>query len=106
MPAASAACYVQRVTTPFLPRLSMTRRSFLAFAGAPPIASVLAQGRKPAVGLELFSVRAGASPWREIFEAAEAAGGVEFYLLEQEGSRYPELETAERCLATYRQMRG
>lgn len=48
----------------------------------------------------------GASPWQEIFAAAESVGGVEFYLLEQEGSRYPELETAERCLATWKQMRG
>jgi sugar phosphate isomerase/epimerase len=48
----------------------------------------------------------GVSPWQDIFKAAESGGGVEFYLLEQEGSRYPELETAERCLATWRQMRG
>jgi sugar phosphate isomerase/epimerase len=48
----------------------------------------------------------GVSPWRAIFEAAESVGGVEFYLLEQEGSRFPELETAERCLNTYRSMRA
>lgn len=48
----------------------------------------------------------GVSPWREIFAAAESVGGVEYYLLEQEGSRYPELETAQRCLETWRQMRG
>lgn len=48
----------------------------------------------------------GVSPWLRIFEAAEARGGVEYYLLEQEGSRFPELETAERCLAAYRAMRG
>lgn len=48
----------------------------------------------------------GVSPWREIFAAAESMGGVEYYLLEQEGSRYPELETAQRCLDTWRQMRG
>jgi hypothetical protein len=33
-------------------------------------------------------------------------GGVEYYLIEQEGSRYPEIETAQRCLATWKQMRG
>ena len=38
-------------------------------------------------------------PWKEIFEAAEIVGGVEYYLIEQEGSRFPALETAERCLA-------
>jgi sugar phosphate isomerase/epimerase len=48
----------------------------------------------------------GTAPWREIFDAAEAVGGVEYYLIEQEGSRFPEFETAERCLATYREMRG
>lgn len=48
----------------------------------------------------------GAAPWPEIFAAAEAVGGVEYYLIEQEGSRFPEFETAERCLATYREMRG
>ena len=48
----------------------------------------------------------GTSPWKQIFEAAESGGGVEYYLLEQEGSRFPEMETAQRCLSTYRSMRG
>jgi len=48
----------------------------------------------------------GDSPWSRIFEAAEATGGVEYYLIEQEGSRYPEMETAERCLSTWRKMRA
>ena len=48
----------------------------------------------------------GKSPWREIFAAAESVGGVEFYLIEQEGSRYSELETAQRCLDAYRRMRA
>ena len=48
----------------------------------------------------------GDSPWKKIFEAAEKKGGVEYYLIEQEGSRYPSLETAERCLAAYRKMRA
>jgi sugar phosphate isomerase/epimerase len=47
----------------------------------------------------------GVAPWKEIFAAAESVGGVEFYLMEQEGSRYSELETAQRCLDTYRAMR-
>jgi len=47
----------------------------------------------------------GDSPWSKIFEAAESVGGVEYYLIEQEGSRFPELETAERCLATWKKMR-
>ena len=48
----------------------------------------------------------GDAPWKNIFAAAEAVGGIEFYLIEQEGSRFSSLETAEKCLATYRQMRG
>lgn len=48
----------------------------------------------------------GDAPWTKIFEAAEAAGGVEYYLIEQEGSRFSSLETAERCLATYKKLRG
>jgi len=48
----------------------------------------------------------GVAPWKEILAAAEATGGVEFYLMEQEGSRFSELETAQRCLATWRDMRG
>lgn len=47
----------------------------------------------------------GVSPWPRIFEAAESVGGIEYYLIEQEGSRFPSLETAERCLATWKQMR-
>jgi sugar phosphate isomerase/epimerase len=47
----------------------------------------------------------GVSPWAEITAAAEAGGGVEFYLMEQEGSRYPEFETARRCLETWKQLR-
>jgi len=48
----------------------------------------------------------GVAPWREILAAAESTGGVEFYLMEQEGSRYSELETAQRCLARWRELRG
>jgi sugar phosphate isomerase/epimerase len=48
----------------------------------------------------------GDAPWAKIFEAAESTGGVEYYLIEQEGSRFPELETAERCLATWKKLRA
>jgi sugar phosphate isomerase/epimerase len=47
----------------------------------------------------------GVCPWKEIIAAAEAAGGVEYYLLEQEGSRFPEFETARRCLDAWKAMR-
>lgn len=46
----------------------------------------------------------GAVPWKQVFAAAEKTGGVEFYLIEQEGSDYPEFETAQKCLANYRKL--
>jgi sugar phosphate isomerase/epimerase len=55
----------------------------------------------PAVGYKaLFGE--GSADWKNIFAAAESVGGVEYYLLEQEGSRFGELETAKRCLAAFR----
>lgn len=55
----------------------------------------------PAIGYQaLFGE--GKADWKGIFAAAESVGGVEYYLLEQEGSRFGELETAKRCLAAYR----
>jgi sugar phosphate isomerase/epimerase len=44
----------------------------------------------------------GSADWKNIFAAAESVGGVEYYLLEQEGSRFGELETARRCLQSFR----
>ena len=46
----------------------------------------------------------GEAQWKSIFEAAQKTGGVEYYLVEQEGSAYPSIETAERCLATIRKL--
>ncbi len=48
----------------------------------------------------------GVAPWKKIFAAAESVGGVEYYLIEQEGSRYSEMKTAELCLQEYRKLRG
>jgi sugar phosphate isomerase/epimerase len=89
-------------------------------AGADPIAWIKANpGRIKAVHLKdwapgdraqekgyrvLFGE--GVAPWKEIFAAVEATGGVEFYLMEQEGSRFPEFETAQRCLDTWKTMRA
>jgi sugar phosphate isomerase/epimerase len=47
----------------------------------------------------------GAADWKAIFSAAESVGGAEYYLIEQEGSRYSELETAMKCLEAYRAKR-
>ncbi|HEY6372481.1 MAG TPA: sugar phosphate isomerase/epimerase [Candidatus Sulfotelmatobacter sp.] len=82
-------------------------------AGADPIAWIRANpGRirsihckdwspDPGVGYKtLFGE--GKADWKGIFQAAESVGGVEYYLVEQEGSRYPELETARKCLQSFR----
>jgi sugar phosphate isomerase/epimerase len=47
----------------------------------------------------------GVAPWRKLFAAAESAGGIEYYLIEQEESDFPELETAGRCLRVFRNLR-
>src|SRR5579871_6416008 len=44
--------------------------------------------------------------WGQVVQAAESVGGVEYYLIEQEGSRFSELETAERCLANWKRVRN
>ena len=82
-------------------------------AGADPVAWIRANpGRirsihckdwspDPGVGYKtLFGE--GKADWKGIFQAAESVGGVEYYLVEQEGSRYPELETARKCLQAFR----
>jgi len=47
----------------------------------------------------------GAADWKGIFAAAESVGGVEYYLVEQEGSRFSEIDTARKCLQTFRTLR-
>jgi sugar phosphate isomerase/epimerase len=46
----------------------------------------------------------GSVDWKSVFAAATSIGGAEYYLMEQEGSRFPELETAQKCLQAYRSM--
>jgi sugar phosphate isomerase/epimerase len=48
----------------------------------------------------------GIADWKGIFAAAESGGGVEYYLMEQEGRRFSELETAKSCLEIYRAQRS
>jgi sugar phosphate isomerase/epimerase len=48
----------------------------------------------------------GVVPWQKILAAAEKSGGVEYYLIEQEGSDYPPMETAKRSLSLYRKLYG
>jgi sugar phosphate isomerase/epimerase len=47
----------------------------------------------------------GDTPWAKVLDAAESEGGAEYYLIEQEGSRFSSLETVEKCLANYRKLR-
>jgi sugar phosphate isomerase/epimerase len=49
----------------------------------------------------------GVVPWREIFQAAEAVGGIEHYLIEQEaGPADEQMRRAEQCLANWKKLRG
>lgn len=48
----------------------------------------------------------GVAKWKEIFAAAESVGGAEYYLMEQEGSRLSELDTAKACLEAYNKLRA
>ncbi len=47
----------------------------------------------------------GNTPWNALLNAAESKGGAEYYLIEQEGSRFPSIETAAKCLANFRKLR-
>ena len=46
----------------------------------------------------------GVTPWKELLAAAESVGGIEYFLIEQEGSRFSEFETVKRCLARWKDM--
>ena len=48
----------------------------------------------------------GVVDWKAIRAAAESVGGVETYLIEQEGSRFTPFETIEKCLATWKGMKA
>ena len=48
----------------------------------------------------------GVIKWLPIFEACEKVGGIQYYLIEQEGSRLSALETAKVSLVNYRKIRG
>ncbi len=48
----------------------------------------------------------GDAPWKKIIEVAEKVGGVEYYLIEQEGADTPPMQTAAMCLKNFKQIRG
>jgi len=62
-----------------------------------------APGDAPDKGYKVLTGE-GVVPWKEIRAAAESVGGVETYLIEQEGSRFTPFETIEKCLATWKGM--
>jgi sugar phosphate isomerase/epimerase len=82
-------------------------------AGSDPVAWILANpGRIRSIHCKDWSPEAGkgytvlfgegSADWKNIFAAAESVGGVEYYLVEQEGSRFSEFDTAKKCLQTFR----
>jgi sugar phosphate isomerase/epimerase len=82
-------------------------------AGSDPVAWIRANpGRIRSLHLKEWSPETGKGysvlfgegvvKWKDIFAAAESVGGVEYYLIEQEGSRFSELDTAKKCLDAFR----
>jgi sugar phosphate isomerase/epimerase len=65
----------------------------------------ITSGEKTETGFRVL-IGEGDVPWGRVVEAAESVGGVEYYLIEQEGSRFSELETAERCLTNWKRVRS
>ena len=81
--------------------------------GADPVAWVKANpGRIKSMHLKDWSKTQGYKvlfgegevPWKPLLEAAIQTGGAEYFLIEQEGSRYSEFETAQRCLESYKKL--
>jgi sugar phosphate isomerase/epimerase len=69
------------------------------------IRSIHVKDWSPATGYKVLTGE-GAAPWKKIFAAAESTGGIEYYLIEQEGSEYSEMETVRRCLELFRKLHG
>jgi sugar phosphate isomerase/epimerase len=84
-------------------------------AGADPVTWVRANpGRIRSMHLKDWSPKdgykvlfgEGVAPWKALLRAGKTVGGAEYFLIEQEGSRYSELETAKKCLAAYHKLEG
>jgi sugar phosphate isomerase/epimerase len=80
----------------------------IAWINANPgrIKSVHCKDWSPAAGYAtLFGE--GVVPWAKIFQAVEATGGVEYYLVEQEqGPANEQLLRAEKCMANWKKLRA
>jgi sugar phosphate isomerase/epimerase len=48
----------------------------------------------------------GNADWKAIFQAAETVGGLEYYLIEQEGGAVPPMEAIAICLANFKKIHG
>jgi sugar phosphate isomerase/epimerase len=48
----------------------------------------------------------GVVPFKNAIAAAQKVGGLEYVLIEQEGSEFSEFESAKKCLDAYRKMNG
>lgn len=48
----------------------------------------------------------GTIKWKELFHAAESKGGVEYYLVEQEGGPYTEMEAADKSLVAFKNVKA
>jgi sugar phosphate isomerase/epimerase len=46
----------------------------------------------------------GDVPWRAVIDATASIGGTQWYIVEQETYRYPQLECARRCLENLKQL--
>ena len=123
MAAASAACgdrtrYSCNAAFPAAlspPRIAVRPAPRQASAGADPVAWIAANpGRIKSMHCKdwapgkdyavLFGE--GTAPWAKIFAAAEATGGLEYYLIEQEaGPKEEQMKRAEQCLANWKKMR-
>ncbi|MBM3798093.1 MAG: sugar phosphate isomerase/epimerase [Acidobacteria bacterium] len=88
-------------------------------AGQDPVAWIEAHpGRIRSTHLKDWGANSGAErgfrvlfgegdvPWKKVLAAAESKGGAEYHLIEQEGSRFSSLESAQKCLDAYRRLRG
>ena len=80
----------------------------LAWIAANPgrIRSVHCKDWSPAGGYNV-AFGEGDAPWKKIFDAAEATGGVEYYLIEQEtgAANGGELPMVRRCLQNWKKLR-
>jgi len=61
--------------------------------------------KDPAKGFKVL-LGEGDVPWKEVFQAAESVGGVEVYIIEQEGAALPPMETVDQCLKNWHKLRG